>query len=121
MGENKEYITQIQGQSNVHISEDAICTVAAMAAIEVEGVAGLSSIGSDLAAIAGKKNLSKGVRVRMEEEEMFIDLSLLVNFGCNIQTVATAVQEAVLSSVESVVGLKVDGINVHVSGISFEN
>ena len=37
MSENKEYVSQIEGQSNVHISGDAICTVAAVAAVEVEG------------------------------------------------------------------------------------
>ncbi len=36
MSENKEYVSQIEGQSNVHISGDAICTVAAVAAVEVE-------------------------------------------------------------------------------------
>ena len=46
MSENKEYVSQIEGQSNVHISGDAICTVAAVAAVEVEGVAGLSNLGS---------------------------------------------------------------------------
>ena len=45
MSENKEYVSQIEGQSNVYISGDAICTVAAVAAVEeqpdrFEGLAG---------------------------------------------------------------------------------
>lgn len=120
MSEIKEYITQLEGQGNVHISEDAIATVAAMAAIEVEGVAALSSVGSDIADIAAKKNLSKGVRVRTEGEKLSIDLSLLVKFGSNIQTVAKSVQDAVMSSVESVVGLNLSAVNVHVSGVKLE-
>ena len=68
MSENKEYVSQIEGQSNVHISGDAICTVAAVAAVEVEGVAGLSNLGSDVAGIAAKKNLSKAIRLRTEED-----------------------------------------------------
>ena len=117
MSENKEYVTQLEGQGNVHISEDAICTVAGMAAIEIEGVAGLSGLGSDISA---KKNLSKGVRLRTTEDELTIDLSLLVKFGSNIQAVARAVQEAVVNSVESVVGLTVAAVNVHVAGVAFE-
>jgi uncharacterized alkaline shock family protein YloU len=120
MSENKEYVTQLQGQNNVHISEEAICTVAAVAAVEVDGVAGLSNMGNDIAGIAAKKNLSKGVRLRSEEGSLVIDLSLLVKFGTNIQTVAAAVQSSVMTSVESVVGLPVGCVNVHVSGISFE-
>lgn len=116
MGENKEYVTQLEGQSNVHISEDAIATVAAVAAIEVEGVSGLSGIGSDVS----KKNLSKAVRLRTEDEGLVIDLSLLVGFGNNIQKVAKSVQEAVVNAVESVIGLNVTAVNIHVSGVSFE-
>ena len=120
MSENKEYVTQIQGQSNVHISQKAICTVAAMAAVEVDGVAGLSNLGSDIAGIAGKKNLSRAIRLRSEEDALSIDLSLLVKFGMNIQTVAKNVQDAVRTSVESVIGLQVASVNVHVSGVAFE-
>lgn len=120
MSENKEYVTQIEDQSNVHISGDAICTVAAVAAVEVEGVAGLSSLGSDVASIAAKKNLSRAVRLRTEEDKLAVDLSLLVKFGSNIQSVANSVQKAVAAELESVVGLKVSAVNVHVSGIAFE-
>ena len=120
MSENKEYVTHIQDQSSVHISQEAICTVAAVAAVEVEGVAGLSNLGSDIAGIAGKKNLSRAIRLHSEEDRLDIDLSLLVKFGINIQAVAKTVQEAVMTSVESVIGLNVGAVNVHVSGIAFD-
>lgn len=116
MGENKEYVTQIEGQSNVHISEDAIATVAAMAALEVEGVAGLTGVGADVS----KKNLSKAVRLSTEEDALTIGISLQVLFGSNIRSVAKSVQEAVSSSVEDVIGLNVAAVNVHVSGVAFE-
>ena len=120
MSENKEYVTHIEGQSNVHISQEAICTVAAVAAVEVEGVAGLSNLGNDIAGIAGKKNLSRAIRLHSEEDALVIDISLLVRFGINIQNVAKSVQEAVMTSVESVIGLKVSAVNVHVAGVAFD-
>ena len=117
MSENKEYISQIDDQSNIHISETAICTVVAMAAVEVEGVGGLSNLGADMADIAAHKNLSKAVRVREEEGQLSIDLSVLVQFGSNIQSVAKAVQDAVKAEMESVIGLPVSAVNVYVSGV----
>lgn len=119
MGENKEYISQIEGQGNVHISEDAIATVAAAAAVEVEGVVGLSNMGNDVAGMA-KKNLAKAVRIRATDDALIIDLSLLVAFGANIQVVAKGVQDAVINNVESIIGMTVDAVNVHVSGVAFE-
>ena len=121
MGENKEYISQSQEQGNIHISEDVVSTVAAMAAVEVDGVAGLSNLGADIAGIAGKKSLSKGVRLSVEDNGVVVELSILVQYGASIRDVGKAVQEAVISNVESVTGLKVERVNVHVSGVSFEN
>ena len=43
-----------------------------------------------------------------------------MKFGMNIQTVAKNVQDAVRTSVESVIGLQVASVNVHVSGVAFE-
>ena len=119
MSDLKEYVTQIQDQSNVHISEDAIFTVVAMAAVEVEGVAGLTHLGSDVA--AAKKNLSKAVRLRNVEDGVTVDVSIQVKFGTNIQTVAKAVQESVLANVTDVIGLTPTAVNVYVSGISIES
>ena len=93
--------------------------MAAVAAVEVEGVAGLSNLGSDVAGIAAKKNLSKAIRLRTEEDKLMVDVSLLVTFGSSIPTVAKNVQNAVLSTLESVIGLKIGGVNVYVSGIAF--
>lgn len=118
MSENKEYVSQLDGQNNIHISQDAIFTVVAMAAVEVEGVSGLSHLGSDVASV--KKNLSRAIRLRTEEDKLIIDLSIVVSFGFNMQVVAASVQNAVLSSVESVTGLKVTTVNVHVSGVAFD-
>ncbi len=120
MSENKEYITHSMGQSKIHISKETICTVAAMAAVEVDGVAGLSHLGKDIASIAAKKHLTRVVCISTDGEMLTVDLSILVSFGSNIPTVAKNVQTSVSSAVESVAGLEVSAVNVHISGIEFE-
>ena len=42
MSENKEYVTQAIENGSIHISEEVIVSIAAMAAMDVEGVCGLS-------------------------------------------------------------------------------
>ena len=100
-------------------ANEVVAVIAGVAANEVEGVAGLSNLGSDVAGIAAKKNLSKAIRLRTEEDKLMVDVSLLVTFGSSIPTVAKNVQNAVLSNLESVIGLKIGGVNVYVSGIAF--
>ncbi len=121
MGESKDYVSRCEELGNIHISEEVLAAIAAAATLEVEGVNCLSAnLGSDLVELLGKKNLTKGIRVQMEEEKVRVDLSVLMNYGYTIPEVGHAVQESVKNAVESMTGLEVCAVNVTVSGISFE-
>lgn len=117
----KEYVSQVEEMGSIHISEEVIASIAAVAAVEVEGVSSLApNLGSDIAEMLGsKKNLSKGVHLQMAEDGVVVEVSLLVAYGNAIQDVAKAVQDAVISGVEAMTGLTVTAVNVNVVGISF--
>ena len=124
MSENKnhkEYVSRSDELGNIHISEEVLAAIAAAAALEVEGVASLSAnLGSDLAELLGKKNLTKGISVQLEEEKVTVELSILMAYGNTIPEVGKAVQDGVKNAVESMTGLEVAGVNVNISGIVFE-
>ena len=70
MSENKEYVSRSDELGNIHISEEVLAAITAAAALEVEGVSGLAAnLGSDIAELLGKKNLAKGVHVKMEDDK----------------------------------------------------
>lgn len=100
-------------QDNVRISNDVICVVGALAATEVDGV---YTVGSGP---KNKKNIAKGVKVKVAEDGAVCDVSLSVKFGENIKEVAVNVQKNVKRSIESMLGLKVSIVNVHVIGVNF--
>lgn len=120
MNENKEYISQIQENGSLHISEEVIASIAGIAVMETEGVCSLGgSTGPDLSDILGKKNLSKGIRVTISEEnDISVDCTVMTKLGYSIQEVAANAQSAVASNIESVTGLKVSAVNVTVTGIA---
>lgn len=108
-------------ENTVRISEDVLGVIAGIAAMEVEGVAGMSGgFAAEMAErMAGKKNLTKGVRVQMGEKEAAIDLYIVVEYGVRIPEVAGKVQENVKRAVESMTGLDLVEVNIHVQGVSF--
>ena len=111
MADHKEYWSTESDQGSIRISEDVVASIAALATSETPGVSGLySTLTSDIVSFLSKKNLSKGVR---------IEIGFLALFGHNICDVAKQVQESVRSSVESMTGLKVTEVNVHVGGVTF--
>ena len=119
MAEYKQYITQIQENGNVMISEDVIVTIVSQALTEVEGVAGLNiKPGADIAELIGKKNWGKGMKVLIaEDNSLTIDCNIMICYGQSVVEVAKAVQNNVSNAVESMTGVKVNNVNVNVCGI----
>lgn len=104
------------------ISNDAVATYAGIAISEVQGVYGMSGgFAGFTEAISGKKNFSKGIKVDVTETSAKIDVNIIVEYGARIPDVAFEIQNIVKKSVESMTGLKVDEVNVHVNGVHAPN
>jgi len=117
MGEERNLPSELGA---VRIADEVVSIIAGLAATEVDGVASMSGgIAGGIAEALGRKNLSKGVKVEVGEEEAAVDLYLIVRYGSRIPDVAWAVQENVKKSIENMTGLKVVRVNVHVQGVSF--
>lgn len=119
MAENKQYISQVQENGTVLISEDVIMTIVAHAVEEVEGVIGLNvKPGADIIEMIGKKNWGKGLKVAIaEDESLTIDCNITVAYGQSVVSVANAVQASVTNVLESMAGVKIAAVNVNVCGI----
>ena len=107
---------------NIKISVDVVATIAGIAASEIDGVAYMySSFAGGIAERLGaKKNPSKGVKVEMDESSVTVDLYIVVDYGVRIPELAWEVQENVKNNIETMTGLDVEKVNIHIEGVSFE-
>ena len=119
MAENKRYITQVQENGNVMISEDVVATIVAYALAEVEGVGSMGTKpGIGVADFATKKNWGKSLKVLIDEDNsVTLDCTFMIRYGYSVVDVASAVQKAVTNALESMTGVKVNEVNVNVCGI----
>ena len=119
MAEYKQYITQIQDNGNVMISEEVVATIVEHAICEVEGIAGLSmKPGADIADLIGK-NWGKGMKIYIgEDNALTIDCNVIVAYGHSVIDVAKNAQQVVTGAVESMTAVKVDTVNINVCGIA---
>ena len=116
--EKTENIEEISSIDGVRISNDAIATYAGIAVSEVQGVYGMSGTFAGITeALIGKKNLGKGIKVDADEKSAKIDVNIIVEYGVRIPDVAFEIQTRVKKSVETMTGLKVNEVNVHVQGV----
>lgn len=108
------------GVGSIRIADEVVSIIAGLAATEVKGIAGMSGgIAGGIAEILGKKNFAKGVKVEVGEREAAIDLYIIVEYGVRIPEVALSVQENVKRAIETMTGLSVVEVNVHVQGVGF--
>ena len=119
MAENKQYIIQNQKGGSIMISEDVIGTIVAHAVSEVDGVVGLSNkMNPDFADLIGMGNRAKGVKITIDQDSnMSIDCNIVVAYGNCIVTVAKAAQDAIVTTVEALSGVKATAVNVNVCGV----
>ena len=122
MEENKdvEVVEEVKEAEGIKISNDVIAVIAGVAASEVPGVAAMAGglTGGITEALKGKKNLAKGIKVDATDTTAKIDVNIIVEYGSRIPDVAFEIQNRVKKSVESMTGLKVTEVNVHVQGVN---
>lgn len=119
MADNKEYLIQGHEDGTILISDEVICTIAAAAVMEVEGVVSLNTnIGSDLAEMLGVKMLGKGIKLTVEESNVTIECAVVLSYGYDVVEVAKNVQQSVKNAVESMTGFQVERVDVNVSAIT---
>ncbi len=105
----------------IRIADEVVATVAGLAAVEVEGVSSMSGgWGTDLVEKLGKKNFGKGIKVEVINDETKIDIYLVIDFGYPIPQVAADVQREVKQAVETMTGLNVTVVNVHIVGVQLK-
>jgi len=107
----------------VSFATEVVATIAGLAATEVDGVASMISPSAGLADMFSRKsnrNLTKGVRIDLEDNRVSVDITITVDYGSPVPDVARNIQENVKKAIETMSGLDVRNVDVHVTGISFE-
>lgn len=110
--------TREEQNGSISFANDVVATIAGLATIEIEGVAGMSGgFSGGLAELLGKKNLTKGVKVEVGKEECAVDLFVIVKYGTEIPATCDKIQVNVKKAIEIMTGLRVIETNIHIQGV----
>lgn len=104
--------------SSITYASEVVAIIAGLAANEVEGIAGMCNVSGNL--LNKNRNVTRGVKVEIGAEEAAVDLYVIVEYGTPIQRAAMDAQENVRKAIESMTGLHVVRVDVHVQNVSFE-
>ncbi len=127
MSDNLPTNVQLDTNQNgtVTFATEVVTTIAALAANEVEGVASMYGGSTGFADILSRKNqqsknLTKGVRVELVDGKLNVMITIVVDYGSPVPEVSRNIQENVKKAIETMAGLNVGHIDVHIQAISFD-
>jgi uncharacterized alkaline shock family protein YloU len=106
----------------IHVSPNAVATIAYHATLQSYGVVGLAPKNlADGIVSTITREPSRGISVQYKEDEINIEVHVIVEYGTRINSVAESVGNTVRFHVEKALGLKVNTVNVHVAGLRISN
>ncbi len=103
----------------IFINEDVMLKVVGYAALECYGIVAMSSkrAKDGIVEWLGRENLSKGVQIRLVEDELDVDLYIVVEYGVSVAEVCKTIVDVVKYKLEHMTGVKVRKVNITVEGI----
>ena len=105
----------------VQIADEVVATIAGLAATEVEGVASMAgNVTKELIGKLGVKNLSKGVKVLVTDNNVDVGLALNIDYGYSIMKVSEKVRDRVKSAIENMTGLEVSMVNIRIMNVNMD-
>ncbi|HEY4866290.1 MAG: Asp23/Gls24 family envelope stress response protein [Candidatus Dormibacteraeota bacterium] len=106
---------------SIRVANEVIASIGAMAALEIEGVAGLDQASArHFGDWIKRETAHRGVRVVLDaQRKIHLEVFVTVSAGVSLLEVAERVQDNVIEAVERMLGLEVAEVHVFVSSIAF--
>lgn len=103
---------------SIRISSEVIAVITGIVSSDVPGIAGMSGgIVGGIAEKLGRRDLTKGIKVKVNEDRVTIDLNVIAEYGKSIVDSTGKLKKEIRSNIENTTGLKVEAININVLGL----
>ncbi len=103
----------------IEVLPHAIHTIAAQAVCESYGVIGIAAprLRNGQAVLLSPEQIDQGVQVRILHEQLVIEVYIIVEYGLRMSEIAHNIMSAVKFSVEKMLGIPVQQVNVNIQGL----
>lgn len=102
------------------IAPNVLVTIAQLAALRVDGVAGLAPLPPSVNRIF-RRGTGDGVAVEVSNGKVSAELYLVFEPETNMREVSRQVQQSVARAIEEMVGMSADRIDIHIQDVAYGN
>ncbi|MEM7113123.1 MAG: Asp23/Gls24 family envelope stress response protein [Chloroflexota bacterium] len=101
----------------IEVAPEVLATIAHFATMKVEGVAKMASVPSDVARLLRRGTRQDGLILDLANDEVKFDIYVIMERDVSLLDVSRKVQTAVKEAMDTMVGIPVAAINVHVEDV----
>ena len=103
---------------SIRISSEVIAVITSIISSDIPGVAGMSGgVVGGIAERLGRKDMTRGIKVQVDEDKVSIDLNIIVDYGVSIVDTTDKLKKEIRNNIEKTTGLTVQALNINVLGI----
>ena len=111
--EHKVNVIGDRPTGQIRISDEVVAIITDLAISDVKGIL---TVGNR----KNKRSYGKGIGIRMEGSDVYVDITLALKKGVKLKDVAVLVQEKVKNSIENMLDMDVKEVNISVVSIQKE-
>ncbi|NDJ51679.1 MAG: Asp23/Gls24 family envelope stress response protein [Chloroflexi bacterium] len=108
-------------QDTITIAPSVLITIAKAAATDIGGVVRMGAVPVDVSRLLTRNTVGSGIILDIEGKSVSLDMYLVVAHGANMRDVSHEVQSAVTRSIQDLVGMKVNRVNVHIEDVDMSD
>ena len=115
MDEERESLGRIE------VAPEVLTTIARFATLRIEGVSKLVPVPSDVARLFRRKTHThqNGVLLELNDNRANFDIYVIMEPHVNIMETSRVLQAAIVEAIDTMVGIPVDSVNVHVEDVVY--
>ena len=102
------------------ISPDVLLNIAALTALEVEGVCRMSTTPGVVNRILHRGSDNEGVTIEIDNNTVNADIHVILKAEVNIREVSRNIQKEVARAISEMVGMEPGQVNVHIEDIDYD-
>lgn len=118
MSDENKQIERAPGTTT--IAPNVLVTIAQLAALRVDGVAGLAPLPASVNRLFRRGN-GDGVSLEVNNGKVTVELFLVYEPDTNMREISRQVQESVARAIEEMVGMSADRIDIHIQDVAYKD
>ncbi len=103
----------------IEVAPEVLITIAQFAALRVDGVAKMAGLPPDVARLFRRGTTGDGVVLELNDNKVKFDIYVIMEPQVNIMETCRKVQTAVAEAIDTMVGIPVEAVNIHVEDVIY--